>query len=166
MKTLLLLRHAKSDWAEPDLSDHDRPLNGRGKRDAPRMGQLLRAEGLTPDWIAASSAKRARKTARLVAEACGYEGEIQVEEVLYLAGPEAYLEVLSAAPESAECALLVGHNPGLEELLEALTGEAEGLPTAALVRVTLPVARWAEVDENTEGELVRVWRPREVGERA
>ena len=90
MKTLLILRHAKSDWETPDVADHDRPLNGRGKRDAPRMGRLLRDENLVPDLIISSTAKRARKTAKLVAEASGYEGEIRLAETLYLAGPEAY----------------------------------------------------------------------------
>jgi phosphohistidine phosphatase len=163
MKTLLILRHAKSEWDEPGVADHDRTLSGRGKRDAPRMGQRLRAEQLAPDLIVSSSAKRARKTAKLVAEACGYEGEIQLEPDLYMAGPEAYLEVLQEAPDSCETVMVVGHNPGLEELLETLTGEAEALPTAAVAQVTLPIESWRELSEDIEGKLANLWLAREEG---
>lgn len=162
MKTLLILRHAKSDWGTPDAADHDRPLNGRGKRDAPRMGQLLRDEQLVPDLMISSTAKRARKTARLLAEASGYEGEIKLAETLYLAGPEAYLDVLRQTPEVCQSVMVIGHNPGLEELIEALTGETESLSTAALAQVRLPIAHWSELSEDIEGELVNVWRPREL----
>ena len=77
MKTLLILRHAKSSWNYPELSDYDRPLNKRGKRDAPRMGKFLREQKLTPDRILTSSAKRARRTASKVAKACGYGGKVK-----------------------------------------------------------------------------------------
>lgn len=162
MKTLLILRHAKSDWNEPDLADHDRPLGGRGKRDAPRIGRLMRDEQLVPDFIISSTAKRARKTAKLVAEASGYEGEISLDETLYLGSPEDYLDALRQTPENCQSVMIVGHNPGLEELVEALTGEVEALPTAALAKVALPVDRWRDVSENVEGKLVNVWRPHEL----
>lgn len=161
MKTLLILRHAKSEWDEPGVADHDRTLSPRGKRDAPRMGKHLRAKQLVPDLIICSTAKRARKTAKLVAEACGYEGEIRLEEDLYLAEADAYLDVLREAPEECQSVMVVGHNPGLEELLETLTGGAEALPTAALAQVTLPIARWQDLDGDIEGELVGLWLPRE-----
>lgn len=162
MKTLLILRHAKSSWKETGLADHDRPLNKRGLRDAPRMGKLLREEGLVPDLILGSTARRAKKTAEAVAEASGYEGEIQLEAGLYAAGPEAYLEALHVLPEEVQNVLVVGHNPGLEELVELLTGEAVSLPTAALARVALPVESWGSLTEEIEGELVRLWVPREL----
>ena len=162
MKTLLILRHGKSDWSYPALADHDRPLNQRGKRDVPRMGRLLRHEQLTPDLIISSTAKRARKSASLAAEACGYDGEIQLAKTLYLAGPEAYLEILHLLPDKCRSVMVVGHNPGLEELLETLTGEAETLSTAALAQVSLPVTHWRDLDGDTEGKLVNVWRPREL----
>jgi phosphohistidine phosphatase len=161
MKTLLILRHAKSEWDEPGVADHDRPLSQRGKRDAPRVGQQLRAEQRVPDLIISSSAKRARKTAKLVAETSGYEGEVLLKDELYLAGPENYLEVLQALPETCQSVMVVGHNPGLEELVEALTGEAEVLPTAALAQIALPIMRWQDLDEEVEGQLVYFWRPRD-----
>jgi len=163
MKTLLILRHAKSKWDEPDVADHDRTLSQRGKREAPRMGERLRAEQLVPDLIISSTAKRARKTAKLVAEASGYEGEIRMEADLYLADPEAYLEVLREAPDACQSVMVVGHNPGLEELVEALTGEAEALPTAALAQIALHISRWQDLDEDIEGELVQIWQPRDEG---
>ena len=83
MKTLLLLRHAKSSWKHPELADHDRPLNKRGKRDAPSIGQLVSDKGLVPDLIMSSTAKRARKTARAVAKASGYKGKIELTPTFY-----------------------------------------------------------------------------------
>ncbi|MFG0335704.1 MAG: SixA phosphatase family protein, partial [Maioricimonas sp. JB049] len=83
MKTLLLMRHAKSSWADPSKADHDRPLNARGKRDAPRMGQWLLEQNLVPDRIVSSTARRARKTASRVASGCGYTAEIVHERALY-----------------------------------------------------------------------------------
>lgn len=163
MKTLLILRHAKSAWDELDVADHDRPLNKRGKYDAPRVGQLLRDEDLVPDLILSSTAKRAHRTAKLAAEACGYKGEIELAETLYLAGPEAYLAALSSVPDKCRRVMVVGHNPGLEALLEKLTGEAKALPTAALAQVVLPIAYWRQV-EAAEGRLLGLWLPRDLPE--
>lgn len=162
MKTLLILRHAKSSWKKPGLADQDRPLNKRGKRDAPRMGQLVEQEDLVPDLIITSTAKRARVTAELVAENSGYEGEIQLERSFYMGYPEAYLEVLRQLPDEIQTVMVVGHNPGLEELLEELVMEPERLPTAALARVDLPIQSWQELDDEVVGELVSLWRPREL----
>lgn len=164
MKTLLIMRHAKSSWKEADLDDYDRPLNKRGKRDAPRVGELLRQQGLLPDLILSSTAKRAHATAQLVAEACGYQGEMLLQRDLYAAGAEAFLDALQHVSHEYDCVMIVGHNPGLEELLEALTGDAEPLPTAALAQVQLLLGEWAELDEDTEGRLVNIWKPREIGE--
>ena len=94
MKNLLILRHAKSSWEFTDLSDHDRPLNNRGKRDAPRMGKVLLKERLVPQLIISSSAARARSTAEKVAKTSHYGGEISVESSLYRAGSSAYLDTL------------------------------------------------------------------------
>lgn len=162
MKTLLILRHAKSSWDNAYLADHDRPLNARGKADAPRMGRLLAQEDLTPQVIYSSSAERALATAEAVALACGYEDALAVRRNLYHADPLDYLEVLQSAPETAQCVMVVGHNPGLEELVEALTGTAAQMPTAALAQVELPVAQWRDVNEETLGRLVQLWRPRDL----
>lgn len=163
MKTLLLLRHAKSSWKHPELADHDRPLNKRGKRTAPHMGALLQDEGLIPDLILCSSAVRAHTTALLVAKACAYAGEIKQTRQLYLAEPEDYVEVVCQVPEKHARVLVVGHNPGLEALIEALTGEAMAMPTAALAQVELSLKRWSDLDTDTDCKLVNVWSPKDLG---
>lgn len=167
MKTLLILRHAKSSWKDDALPDHDRPLNKRGKTDAPRMGKLLRDEDLVPDLILSSDARRARSTAELVAEESHYDGEITFLRDLYAAEAEAYLNALARLGDEAACVLIVGHNPGLEELLQDLTGEYQPLPTAALAQVTLPMKHWSELvaDSQTagsQGKLVNLWRPKDL----
>lgn len=162
MKTLLILRHAKSSWADARLADHDRPLNKRGKRDAPRMGQLLHDEDLVPDLIVSSTAKRARATAAAVAEAADYDGEVRLDPSLYHGEPEDYYEVLRTLEDDLQRVMVVGHNPGMEALVEALTDQDEHLPTAALAHVTLPIDRWREVDDECRGRLVHLWRPREL----
>lgn len=163
MKTLLLLRHAKSSWKQPELVDHDRPLNKRGKRTAPLMGALLQNEDLIPDLILASSAVRAYMTALLVAKACNYRGKIEQTRDLYLAEPLAYIEVLRQVNEEHEGVLVVGHNPGLESLIRALTGEAMAMPTAALAYIEVFLQHWRDLDMETECKLVNVWRPKHFG---
>ena len=163
MKTLLLLRHAKLSWKHSELADHDRPLNKRGKSTAPLMGALLLDEDLIPDLILCSSAVRAHTTALLVAKACAYAGEIKRIRKLYLAEPQTYVEVLRQVPEKHARVLVVGHNPGLEALIEALTGEAMAMPTAALAQVELSLKRWSDLDTDTDCKLVNVWRPKDLG---
>jgi len=129
MKLVLLLRNAKSSWKHPDLGDHDRPLNKRGKGDAPLMGRLLKREDLVPDIIISSTSLRARATAEAVAKASSFDGEIVLNKSLYAAGPEAYLGVIHALSDEYVRVLIVGHNPGWEELVELLTGEIHLLST-------------------------------------
>lgn len=163
MKTLLLMRHAKSSWKEPELADHERPLNKRGKLNAPRMGRLLREQELTPELILSSTARRARQTAEAVADLSGYQGELRLEGELYAAPAETCLEALQGLQDDAlNVVLLVGHNPGLEELLELLTGDYAPLPTAAIAQVDLPIERWGELTADIEGRLVNLWNPREL----
>jgi phosphohistidine phosphatase len=164
MKTLLILRHAKSSWSEEDLSDHERPLNKRGRRDAPRMGKLIGEKGLQPQLIICSGAKRTRETVELVTAACGYKGELRFSEALYAAAAEAYINVLRELEEWYERVMVVGHNPGLEELLEGLTKEEQTLPTAALALVALPIQTWQELKGSTEGRLTDLWVPRQLSE--
>src|SRR5438105_3329988 len=111
MKTLLVMRHAKSSWKDSEQPDELRPLNKRGKRDAPRIGRLLREKSQVPQAILSSTAERARQTAMAVAEASGFEGEIQFEPSLYAAPPEAYLALLRALPAELQSAMVVAHNP-------------------------------------------------------
>lgn len=162
MKTLLLLRHAKSSWADDKMADFDRPLNERGQKDAPRMGELLARHELVPDLIITSAAKRAATTAKRVAEAAGYEGEIRRIEELYLAEAGDYITVARQVDDRVSCLLLVGHNPGIEELVEELSGQAERMPTAALACLRLPINHWRELKPEQKVELAHMWRPREL----
>ncbi len=163
MKTLLVLRHAKSSWSDSALPDHERPLSERGERDAPRMGTLLRKRRLVPDMIITSDAARARMTAEAVAEAAGCASGITSDHLLYLASPDDIVAVLnSVKPASRKTVMIVGHNPGLEELVAQLTGEEHDLPTAALVQIVLPIKRWEDLDASTRGSLVALWRPKEI----
>ena len=147
MKTLLLVRHAKSSWAEPRQRDEDRPLNGRGERDAPAIGHRLAVRGVRPDAIVASPARRARDTALLLAGALGLPaGVIRLEPRIYEADAERLLEVVRETPGTAGMLLLVGHNPGLSELAHELIPDfGEELPTCGVVAVDLPVPAWSRV---------------------
>ena len=160
MKTLLVLRHAKSSWKNSALDDRERPLNERGRRDAPRMGELVREFGLIPDVVISSDAVRARLTAEAVAEAARYAGEILLDAHLYLAGPADIVSVLRTVRENADSVMIVGHNPGLEELVEQLTGEPHDLPTAALAKIVLPIHQWRDLKRSTRGTLLGHWRPK------
>ena len=160
MKTLLILRHAKSSWKDASLADHDRPLNKRGKRDAPRMGKLLREQNLVPDRIISSTAKRARNTATAVAKACHCEDRVELTQEFYHAGPGAYLDVLQNVPDDNQRVMVVGHNPGMEGLVAHLTGRMETMPTAALARVALSIEKWTELDYEVQGELLDLWYPK------
>ena len=162
MKTLLVLRHAKSSWNDPTLDDHERPLNKRGRRDAPRMGELVREYGLIPDVVISSDAVRARLTAEAVAEAARYAGEILLDPHLYMACPSDILSLLPMVRENAETVMIVGHNPGFEKLVEQLTGERQDLPTATLAQVRLPIDQWRDLKLSTRGTLVGLWGPQEL----
>ena len=162
MKTLLVLRHAKSSWNDPALHDHERPLNKRGRRDASRMGELVREYGLIPDVVLSSDAVRARLTAEAVAEVARYAGEILVDPHLYMASPADIISLLPTVRENAETVMIVGHNPGLEKLVEQLTGERHDLPTATLAQIGLPIDQWRDLKLSTRGRLVGLWRPEEL----
>ena len=166
MRTLLVLRHAKSDRNDPRLPDHDRPLAPRGEADALRMGAALAALAVMPDCIITSTAVRARDTAHRVAAALAdnYHGRIDERDAVYAADVPALLAVLRACDDAHETVLLVGHNPGSEDLINVLVGGGEMhpvacLPTAALACLSLDVARWAAID-SASGSLVWLLTPR------
>jgi phosphohistidine phosphatase len=159
MKTLLILRHAKSSWSHPELPDHERPLKKRGKRDAPLIGERLRTEGLVPEIIMSSTARRAQETANRVVEASGFEGNLLLIPEFYHGNYETILELLRELPDDAECVMIVGHNPDLEEFIEELTDEYTRLATAAMARVEVPIQRWRELRETVTGKLIDVWHP-------
>ena len=162
MKTLLVLRHAKSSWKEDSLPDRERPLNKRGREDAPKMGALLRKQDLLPDLVLSSPARRARSTAELVIEESGYDGEVEFRETLYSFESGSYLKALSELADTCQRVLVVGHNPAMEELVEALTGEYLPMPTAALAQIELPIEHWSELAKRRSGRLVNLWRPKEL----
>lgn len=145
-RVLLIMRHAKSSWEDPILADHDRPLKKRGKRDALKMGTFLLENHLNPDLVLCSTARRARQTAR---RTCGVLGisknAVRQIQSLYGAGLMSLLEVLGDIPETARRVLLVGHNPGLEDLTRFLGGDQVIMPedgklltTAALAHFEMP----------------------------
>jgi len=163
MKTLLVLRHAKSSWDDRTLDDHERPLNTRGQRDAPRLGEVIRELRLVPDVILSSDALRARQTAEAAAKAAHYLGKILLDRRLYGASPADIVRVLRTVDETkAATVMIVGHNPGLEELVARLTRERQDLPTAALAQIALPVDRWRDLTLSRRGSLVGLWRPKEL----
>jgi phosphohistidine phosphatase len=160
-RTLLLMRHAKSSWENPAWSDHDRPLNERGDRDAPRMAAVLKDRGLSPAHIVASTAVRARTTAEKVAESIGFAGRIVFEPKLYLASPADWQTIIRQLPDEHETVLCVGHNPGLEELLRKWSGEDIEMPTAAIAIIDVAIAQWSVFDRNGV-TVTDVLRPKEV----
>jgi phosphohistidine phosphatase len=160
MKTLLLLRHAKSSWKDQTLCDHDRPLNKRGQNDAPRVGEWLSAQGLLPDVVFSSTALRAQSTARLMAETAGFTKAIELKRELYHADSGDFLETLKTFSDEICTALIVGHNPGMEEFLEMLTGQLESMPTCALAQIELPIDRWQDINRKSQGRVLRLWRPK------
>ncbi len=163
MKKLLLMRHAKSSFEDDQASDFERGLNKRGEKDAPRMGKLLKDKGLVPDLILSSKAVRTSKTAEIVAEKIGYKKEIQYVEGLYLGEPDAYLEALHGLEDDqSQTVLVVGHNPGLESLLQVLTDKVESLPTGAIAALELPIRTWKALTYDVVADLEKVWRPRDL----
>ncbi len=126
MKTLLLMRHGKSLFKDSDVPDFERPLSKRGEKDTARMGKQLKDKDLTPDLILSSTAVRAARTAEAVAEKSGYKGEIIYINDLYLGEPETYLAAINSVDdEKGDTMLVIGHNPGMESLLQVLTDKVE-----------------------------------------
>jgi phosphohistidine phosphatase len=152
MKTLLLLRHAKSDWDDTSLRDFDRPLAARGERDAPRIGKALRKRGPLPDLIISSPAVRAKATIEAVIEAAKLKLAIRFDETIYGASSPELMKLIRRSPDGNSCVLLVGHNPGFEDLVGRLTGSHERMPTAALACIDFQINRWDDVKDG-EGKL-------------
>jgi phosphohistidine phosphatase len=161
MKKLLLLRHAKSSWDDAGLADFDRPLNGRGRKAAPLVGDLMRERQLRPDLVISSPAARARETVALVLEASGMKTELRYDERIYEATAGQLLAVINGVENDKQEVMLVGHNPGFENLLERLTGETLRVPTAALALVALDADSWAEVGARG-GRLEWLVKPKEL----
>ena len=143
MRTLFLLRHAKSSWKNKDLADFDRPLNSRGRKAADTMGAFLKRQEVSPDLILSSPAVRARETIDIVLKAAKLKPEIRFDDRIYEATAARLLEVVSEVDKETRSVLVVGHNPGLEDLLALLTGRTENMPTAAFAQIAFKISDWS-----------------------
>jgi phosphohistidine phosphatase len=170
MKTLTLLRHAKSAWDDPVARDFDRPLNGKGRRAAARMGDFMRESGMVFDQVFASPAVRVRQTIGGVEDGYGQTLHPIFDPRIYLASAETLLDLVQEIPDQADRVLLIGHNPGLEMLALELTegnpnayrGEIEvKYPTASLAVIELDVEHWRDAVMG-RGRIALFMRPREL----
>lgn len=144
-RTLVLIRHAKSSWANPLQSDFERPLNDRGKKDAPEMGARLKKLGIIPDLIVSSSAKRTKQTAKRIAEEIGYkEDDIRWEEKLYHCIPSVLEEVIYETSDRIKTIFIVAHNPGITDFVNQLSPEfnIENMPTCGIVGAHIETREW------------------------
>ncbi len=151
MKTLYLIRHAKSDWSDPLLNDFDRPLNKRGKRDAPLMGNSLAKADIFPDLILSSPAVRALMTAVEIAKQISYESDLIIyNEALYAANCDAIRDVVASIPSTCQTLFLIGHNPGLTEFAEYISGHTiENIPTCGIISVKLKEDDWNSIGKDS-----------------
>jgi phosphohistidine phosphatase len=171
MKMVTLMRHGKSDWDAPFSTDFERPLKNRGRKDAARMGRFMRDLDLVPELIISSPANRAHNTAELFAEAAGFEDEIEWEGAIYGADSVELVSLLRSASDAYDHVMIVGHNPGLEELCSRLIGTdpygpAWGIrmPTAAVAHLLLDIVSWNDVQASS-GQLQWLTTPRSLKDR-
>lgn len=173
MRRLMLLRHAKSDWSRTGQRDHDRDLSTRGQAAAPRIGAYLAERALIPDCVLVSTARRTRETWKLVAAALPARVKAIFDERIYEAQPGHILDAIRDIPASCQCLLVIGHNPGLQELALKLTRDgsqdaldrlAEKFPTAGLAIIDVPIDDWANLHSRS-GRLDSFITPRDLDEK-
>lgn len=147
MKTLFIVRHAKSSWDNPELRDHERPLNARGKKNAPEMGKRLKKRKILPDLIISSTAERAKKTARKIAEEIGYPREkILKSDELYHADVEDLMDIVQMQSDSVKNLMIVGHNPGFTDFANFLAdADIVNIPTSGVVAIKFSVEQWFQI---------------------
>jgi phosphohistidine phosphatase len=162
-KTLFLLRHAKSSWDDPSLDDIDRPLNKRGKRDAPEMGRRLAEYGVKPEIIVSSPALRAFKTAEKVSEGLGFEKkDILIDERVYSWDSDAVLNVINSLDDKYKSAMIVFHNPAITDLVNELSdARIDNVPTCGLATVSFDTDKWSAVKKG-KGKLLSFDYPKRV----
>ena len=148
MKKLYLIRHAKSDWSNSSLDDFDRPLNNRGKKNAPFIGKILRTKNIHPDLIISSPAYRARETTRKIAKKINYKNEIMYNENIYEASLKTILEIVNFIDDEYDNVFIVGHNPGLNMLAFYLIDFNNNLPTSGVLEIEFNCKSWREVKKN------------------
>ena len=154
MKTLFLVRHAKSSRDDPALSDKDRPLNDRGMRDAPKMGARLAKQGVKPDLILSSPAVRARTTAELIAKKLDYKvKDIALVERLYAAAPGDVLDVIRELGDKPKCVMVFGHNPELGQLATRLASKDTDMPTCAVAEFAYDIKSWSLVGKDKPSKV-------------
>lgn len=163
MRTLYLLRHAKSSWNDASLRDFDRPLKERGREAARLIGQHLASEKLNVPLVISSPALRTRETAKIVLERSKLSAEERFDERIYEASLRDLLQVITEISDDKHVVILIGHNPGLEELSAFFTGEGRRMPTCALAKIKLDVASWKDVKAG-EGSLEWFITPKELPE--
>ncbi len=168
--TLVLMRHAKSSWNSDAVSDFDRPLNRRGQTDAPRMGKWLAQQQSEPDSIMVSPALRTRQTIAAVIDAANWQGgDVQWQQDIYGAGARCLLSLIHDLPETTDTALIVGHNPAMDDLVDYLSMEPVRLSENGKLMATASIAvfsfsrAWGEIDVGS-GQLQVICRPRELVE--
>jgi phosphohistidine phosphatase len=163
MKDLLLMRHAKSDWGDDDLKDHERPLAKRGKRDASAMAKHLLAEKVFPKMILCSTAERARQTADSMLAEITFDGKLFFYNELYASSVARYLKVIRGVSNGEVSPLMiVGHNPEMEEALFIFTGFREHFPTCCVAWLQIDIQHWSELPDHPRAQLKAVWRPKEI----
>ncbi len=163
MKTLLLMRHGKSSWKDVKKDeDKLRPLTKKGEKDVGKMSELLEEKEILPQIILTSTAKRARETANIFLDQCCGEITYIALDTLYLAEPPAIIEALKTMPDQADRVIVIGHNPGLEGLLQHLTGAVESLPTSSIAYLELPIERWSELSLDAQVEKWDKWKPKDA----
>lgn len=155
MKKLFIVRHAKSSWDFPELDDYDRPLNKRGKKNAPEMGKRLAIKSVKPGAMVTSPAKRAASTARRIAEQLSYPvSDIRKEPMLYHGSVTNMIHVIRSAPDAVETLMIFGHNPGLTDLANRLSGsDIYNIPTCGIAEIDFNVGSWQEIEQGS-GSLV------------
>ncbi|MGB7326557.1 MAG: histidine phosphatase family protein [Rubripirellula sp.] len=159
-KTLVLMRHAKSDWGDSSLSDHDRPLNKRGNRDAPVMGKWLAEVGSAPSLVLSSSAVRTQETVAAMTPNWSTQPTITLLESLYLAGPEAIWRTAASEGGDNDCVMMLGHNPGMSQLTSMMADRGIEMPTACMAIFRLSITRWSEWSSQTDLEFVQLMSPK------
>ena len=162
MKTILLMRHAKASWDRKEEEDCDRQVTKKGKKDAERIGEHLKKEHMVPEIILCSAALRARQTAEGVMKESKFHGDLCFLNKLYMGEPDAYVAYIQALQDDIQTALVIGHNPTLDGLLQVLTGKVETLSTSALANLCAPIESWKDFTLQVQCELVSLWRPKEL----
>jgi len=165
MKTLILMRHAKSSWKDHNISDVDRPLKKRGKKDTQAMAKIMLEKELIPQKIMVSSAKRARRTAEILVEETKVNIAVELLDQLYMAEIPFYVDLIKSIPDELERVMLIGHNPGLESLVQMFSNQIESLPAGAMAVLSLPLKSWKDLTPETKGDLVDLYKPKHEKEK-